>query len=182
MKLALIDRDGVINVEVADGYLESIAELDIYPQALEAFALLKQNGFTCVVVTNQSVVARGRITLGDLHEIHNYLREKVAAAGGEIAEFYVCTDHPDKPTNRRKPGCGMLVEALEKYKAEPATTPMIGDAITDMHAAESAGCARYLVMTGKGKLTQTQLTEKLYPVTVSDDILDAARKIIAAYP
>lgn len=60
MKLVLIDRDGVINVEI-EGYVKSPQELDIMPAACEALALFRKHGFTCVVVTNQSVVGRNFI-------------------------------------------------------------------------------------------------------------------------
>lgn len=176
-KLVLIDRDGVINEEVQDGYVESPAELTIYPRALEAFSLFKKRGYTCVVITNQSVVARKRITSEQLDEIHQYLCDTVYANGGEIAKIYACLDHPDAPTLRRKPNPGMLLEALEQYGANAATTAMIGDAITDIQAAHGAGCLRYLVNTGKGIITRGLLTENLYPVTFCDDILDAAIKI-----
>lgn len=179
-KLVLIDRDGVINEEVQDGYVEAPSELIIYPRALQAFALLKKHAFTCVVVTNQSVVARGRITETELEGIHRYLSDTVREYGGEIAEIFACMDHPDRPTDRRKPAPGMLLEALLKYGAAADSTPMIGDAITDIQAAHSAGCQRYLVMTGKGRNTITQITENLYPVTFCDDILHAAETIVGS--
>lgn len=178
-RLVLIDRDGVINVEKQAGYVESPAELEIYPNALKAFALLAQQGFTCVVVTNQSVVGRGIISHAQLDAIHSYLAERIAEHGGKLAEVFACTDHPQHATNRRKPGAGMLLEAIKKHNARASDTPMIGDAITDMQAARAAGCQRYLVMTGKGKITEQELKEDLFPVTQCEDILDAAHKIIA---
>lgn len=176
-KLVLIDRDGVINEEKKSGYVESPEELIIYPQALEAFRLLAEAGFTCVVVTNQSVVGRGIISRTQLDAIHRHLAETIAQNGGKLAEVIACTDHPSQASERRKPGAGMLWEAIEKYGAVPAATPMIGDAITDMQAAYAAGCPRYLVMTGKGKESAEHITLNLYPVTCCEDILDAARKI-----
>lgn len=180
IKLVLVDRDGVINEEL-EGYVETPSMLRIYPQALEAFALLQQEGFTPVVVTNQSVVGRGRITLETLGAIHDYLCQEVQQHGGSIAEVMACTDHPSQATDRRKPGAGMLKEALAKYGAIAARTPMIGDAVTDMQAALAAGCPRYLVMTGKGKATSATLPEELHPVTLCDDILDAARRIVSDF-
>lgn len=176
-KLILVDRDGVINEEVKDGYVEAPQELIIYPRALEAFSLFRQKGYTCAVITNQSVVARGRISLEQLNAIHSHMCDAVQKAGGEIARVFACLDHPDAPTFRRKPNPGMLIEALDYFKAEAAATPMIGDAITDIQAAHGAGCRRYLVMTGKGISSKSQITENLYPVTLCEDILDAALKI-----
>lgn len=181
MKLVLIDRDGVINEELPY-YVKSLEELVIYPAALEAFALFKQNGFTCVIITNQSVVGRDIISQATLDRIHDNLREKVKVHGGAIDDILVCTDHPDRATYRRKPKPGMLLEAIEKYKASASSTPFIGDATTDMEAALAAHCPRYLVMTGKGKKTWSALPDTLKPVTPCNDLLDAARKIVSSYP
>lgn len=176
MKLVLVDRDGVINEEI-DGYVKSPDELIIIPAALEAFALLKKEGFTSVIVTNQSVVGRGIISLETLNSVHAFLCKEIEKHGGKITEVISCTDRPDMATNRRKPGPGMLLEALDKYGAAPGNTPFIGDALTDMEAALAAGCNRFLVMTGKGSESMRKIPEHLHPVTNCTDILDAARKI-----
>jgi len=180
MKLALIDRDGVLNEELPN-YVKSVNELTILPQAFEALRMLHENEFTCVVVTNQSVVGRGIIEQFTLDKIHKYLLHEIEAQGGKIAEVLVCTDHPSNASYRRKPKPGMLIEALEKYNALPEKSPMIGDALTDMEAAHAAGCPRYLVMTGKGKSVMHSIANSLQPVTVCADILDAAQRIISLY-
>ncbi|HEU5046883.1 MAG TPA: HAD-IIIA family hydrolase [Rickettsiales bacterium] len=178
MKLVLIDRDGVINEEIP-GFVTSPAELKIYPRAFDALALLKREGFACVMITNQSVVGRGIITLEKLEEIHESLRSQVERHGGRIDAVFACTDHPDQATERRKPAPGMLLEAMKQYRAKPENTPFIGDATTDMEAASAAGCPRYLVLTGKGGEASRALPARLRPVTVCADILEAANKIVA---
>ncbi len=176
MKLVLIDRDGVINEEIP-GYVKSPEELAIMPQALDALALFKKAGFTCVVITNQSVVGRGIITADALDGIHDVLKKAAEKKGGCIAEVLSCHDHPNRATDRRKPGPGMLFEAMEKYNATPQETIFIGDALTDLEAAYRAGCRRCLVMTGKGRETARHIPEYLQPVMICTDMLDAARKI-----
>jgi len=183
-KLVLLDRDGVINVEMKD-YVKSPKELVILPQALKALALFKEEGWTPVIVTNQSVVGHGIITQSKLDEIHRVLKETVEKSKGWIAEIIVCTDRPYntsntpyKLTDRRKPGAGMLLEALSKYKTAPEETPFVGDALTDMEAAFKANCPRYLVMTGKGSESMQKLLPAMEPITICADIFDAAKKIV----
>jgi len=180
MKLVLIDRDGVINDELPN-YVKSVEELIVYDAALEGIALLTRQGFTPVVITNQSVVGRGIITMETLNRIHGHMGEKVGERGGRIEEVFACTDHPDRATYRRKPAPGMLIEAMRKYDATPESTPFIGDAITDMEAAMAAKCPRYLVMTGKGQRTLATLPDAVKPVTTCADLLDAAHKIVKMY-
>lgn len=177
MKLVLLDRDGVINEDRAD-FVKSPSELIIFPQAFQALALLKAQGFTCVLITNQSVVGRGIITLPKLLTIHEFLCQEIRSHGGYIEDIFFCPDHPDNPTYRRKPSPGMLMEALEKYSADPINTPFVGDSVTDMQAGVKAGCPRYLVMTGHGKKTVAMLSQDIHPVTICADILDATHKII----
>jgi D-glycero-D-manno-heptose 1,7-bisphosphate phosphatase len=177
--MVLIDRDGVINEELA-GFVTEASMLRIYPQALEALRLLHEQKFRCVIVTNQSVVGRGVITEEALARIHDYLFEKVRQAGGRIDRLYHCADAPDAATYRRKPAPGMLLEALEAFEAEPGLTPFIGDSLTDMEAAQRAGCPRYLVMTGKGRKSASALPETLRPVHLCEDLLAAARRIVAS--
>ncbi len=176
MTLVLIDRDGVINKEIP-GYVKNVSELKIYPQALEAFALLRKHGFTCVVVTNQSVVGRSIISESDLAAIHLFMCEEIRMKGGRVDDIFTCTDTPERATYRRKPKPGMLIEAMEKFKTTPEDTYFIGDALTDMEAALAAGCGRYLVMTGKGEASARALSAHLEPVVRAKDLLDAARKI-----
>jgi D-glycero-D-manno-heptose 1,7-bisphosphate phosphatase len=177
LKLVLIDRDGVINEELPN-YVKSPEELLVYRAALEGIALLTKSGFTCVVVTNQSVVGRGIIDGAVLSRIHAKLKDQAYVAGGLIHDVIVCTDTPEAASYRRKPAPGMLLEALKRYECAPEATPYIGDALTDMQAALAAGCPRYLVMTGKGKKTWGTLPQEVKPVTACTDLLDAARKII----
>lgn len=177
MKLVLIDRDGVINEEI-EGFITSPDALNVLKPAIEALALLTKAGFTCVICTNQSVVGRGIIDEPMLNRIHDKLRGLVQAGGGAIADIFFCADHPDQPTYRRKPRPGMLIEAMEKYKAAPESTPFIGDALTDLRAAHEAGCKRYLVMTGKGRKTMEKLPDELRPVAIFKDLLEAAQAIV----
>jgi len=177
VKLVLIDRDGVINHEI-EGYVTSKEALQLLPASLEGLAMLHQAGFTCVVITNQSVVGRGMITAQQLDEIHEYMRQEVAKHGGRITQVIACTDHPASATHRRKPNPGMLQEALETYHANPQDTIFIGDSLSDMQAAFAAGCKRYLVLTGKGKKTALHLPKTLQPVHIYENLLEAARMII----
>jgi len=177
MKLVLLDRDGVINEDRPD-LVKSADELNIFPQAFEALALLKKQGFTCVIITNQSVVGRGIISTDALLHIHEYLCQKIVEHGGHIEEIFFCPDHPDHATYRRKPNPGMLIEALEKYGADAASTAFVGDTVTDMQAAHQVGCPRYLTMTGHGRKSLASLPADLHPVLSCTDILDAAHKIV----
>lgn len=180
--LVLLDRDGVINVDLHPHGVLSVDTLHIYPYAAEAIRALKQAGIKVAVVTNQSAIGKGLLSEEGLREIHTALQSHIhAQTGVYIDAFYHCPDHPDHATNRRKPACGMLLEALQDFHATPALTPFVGDALSDMQAAIGALCPPYLVQTGKGQQTLTQLSMLSISPIICTDLLDAVHRIILHY-
>jgi D-glycero-D-manno-heptose 1,7-bisphosphate phosphatase len=73
----------------------------------------------------------------------------------------------------------MLEEALRRYGANPADTPMIGDNLRDLEAAAEAGCPRHLVRTGHGAKVQADgIPPTLLPVRVHDDLAAAITALL----
>ena len=64
-KTVFLDRDGTINKEV--NYLNHPDQIELVSGSAEGIKLLNEKGFTVVVITNQSGVARGIIDEENLH-------------------------------------------------------------------------------------------------------------------
>ncbi|MEX0582123.1 MAG: HAD-IIIA family hydrolase [Sneathiella sp.] len=176
--LVLLDRDGVINEDRAD-FVKSPAELIFIPKALEAIARLNSHGHKLALVTNQSCIGRGIINEEQLEAIHGKLRDTLAKVAGRLDDILVAPDAPWAATDRRKPGPGMLIEAMRKFNKRPAETVFIGDSGRDIEAAKSANCHRILVRTGKGQKTLADgLKRHLMPVHVANDLDEAASFIL----
>jgi D-glycero-D-manno-heptose 1,7-bisphosphate phosphatase len=170
VRLVLLDRDGVLNVDRPDS-VKSPEELVMIPGSAQAVARLNAKGVYVAVVTNQATVGRGTITSKMLDHIHNKLHTCLKEAGAWVDDIFVCTDTGETPSQRRKPSPGLLLEALQKYGAEAEKTPMVGDDLTDLEAAASIGCPRILVLTGKGIATKEKgFPEKVTPVTIYPDL------------
>lgn len=152
MKLAILDRDGVINHD-SDSYIKSPDEWQAIPGSLEAIARLNAAGYRVAVATNQSGISRGLFDLATLGSIHSKMNQVVTLAGGHIDAIFFCPHLPDAHCSCRKPRPGMLLEILRRYGLSARGVPMIGDTLRDMQAAEAAGCHRHLVLTGKGAQT-----------------------------
>ncbi len=179
MRLVLLDRDGVLNEDRPDS-VRRPGDLVLIPGAAAAVARLNGAGWRVVVVTNQAVVGRGLMTADTLDRVHRTLTDALAKAGAHLDAIVTCTDPPGRPSARRKPAPGMLLEALDRFDAGPETTPMIGDGLSDMEAATAAGCARLLVRTGKGAATERAgLPAALRPITVFDDLAAAVEHLLA---
>ena len=151
-----LDRDGVL-IENRSDYIREWSQVTLLPQAIEALALLRE--YKVVIVTNQSAVGRGLLSLETALEINNRLVEKIKEGGGQIDGVYMCPHAPDNQCNCRKPNPGLLLQAAKELSLDLEQSWMIGDAWSDLMAGKAAklrGVA--LVKTGRGneQLAQPQ--------------------------
>jgi D-glycero-D-manno-heptose 1,7-bisphosphate phosphatase len=153
MKLAILDRDGTINLD-SDQYIKSPAEWKPVPGSLEAIARLTQGGWRVVVATNQSGIARGLFDMSTLNAIHAEMHRAVGQAGGRIDAIFFCPHAADANCECRKPKPGLLREIAARFGVDLGDVPMVGDSQRDVAAAAAAGAKPWLVLTGNGKKTR----------------------------
>ena len=165
MKLVILDRDGVINLDRPD-FVKSADECVPIAGSIEAIARLSQAGFTVVIATNQSGLARGKFDLDDLEAMHEKITQLVEDHGGEISAIFYCPHAPEDHCKCRKPKPG-LVDAIEaEFNISAEGAPFIGDTLRDLQAAISKACQPVLVRTGNGLKT---LEDLQYPDSDSTD-------------
>ncbi len=152
---AFLDRDGTV-IELVH-HLADPADVRLIPGAGAAIARLNAAGIAVVIVTNQSVIGRGKLTEAGLEEIHAVLAEQLALEGARLDGMYHCPvaptikdprviEHPD-----RKPGPGMLMRAAADMGLDLARSVMVGDTLSDMLAGRNAKVGHtVLVKTGYG--------------------------------
>ena len=137
----LLDRDGVLNERPPRGeYVRSWSEWEWLPGSKEALGLLNENGYRVIIVSNQSGIARGKMTEAAVAEIHKRLTAEVVDAGGEISRIFYCPHGWDDGCECRKPRPGMLFQAQRDFSLDLTRTYFIGDDERDAQAAEAAGC------------------------------------------
>jgi D-glycero-D-manno-heptose 1,7-bisphosphate phosphatase len=145
-----LDRDGVI-IENCPTYVRSWADVVIYPQALAALAQMSKLPYQVVIVTNQSAVGRGLISLSTAWAINHRLVEEIARCGGRIDAVFMCPHAPADDCDCRKPRPGLLFRAQQALSLDLSRSLMIGDAWSDVAAAQAAAVGRtVLVRTGRG--------------------------------
>jgi len=152
MKLIILDRDGVINIDSAL-YIKSPAEWKALPGSLEAIARLNQAGYKVVVATNQSGIGRGLFDMDTLNAMHEKMHKGLAAVGGRVDAIFYCPHTADENCECRKPKPGMFKRIAKLYNQDLTGVPAIGDSLRDLQAASALGCAPILVRTGKGEKT-----------------------------
>ena len=148
-----VDRDGVLIREV--DHLTSASQIDILPGVPESLRRLRDAGWVIVVVTNQSVVARGMVTEEGLREIHHALEAQLTARRAALDAIYYCPHHPEGAVaayrvvcDCRKPLPGLLLRAAADLGIDLPGSVMVGDAMSDIEAGRRAGCRTVLLRAG----------------------------------
>lgn len=145
-----LDRDGVI-IENVDTYVRSWEEVKFLPSSLESLRKLNPSPYKIVIVTNQSAVGRGIISLSQAQEINQRVIDAIFAAGGRVDGIFMCPHAPEDSCDCRKPLPGLIFQAAEALSLDLSQSIMIGDAITDIQSGQAAGIiTNILVMTGRG--------------------------------
>ncbi len=155
MKLAILDRDGVINYDSAE-FIKTPDEWKPIPGSLAAIARLNQAGYRVVVATNQSGVGRGLLDMTRLTAIHDKMHKALAQVGGRIDAVFYCPHAADAGCRCRKPLPGLLEDISSRFGVDLTGVPLVGDSLRDLQAGTQVGAMPYLVLTGKGKETRKQ--------------------------
>ena len=178
MKLIVLDRDGVINHD-SDAYIKSKEEWQPIDGSLEAIARLNHGGYTVVVASNQSGLARGYFDIEALSAMHKKMDDMLTKVGGRVDAIFYCPHGPDDACDCRKPKPGMLLEIGQRFNVPLKEVIFIGDSITDIKAASNANSQAMLVRTGKGvKAEKILQAECKASVPVFDDLAAAVTAIL----
>jgi len=181
-----LDRDGTINEE--RGHIFTPEDLAILSGAATAIRRLNESPYLTVVVTNQSVIARGKCNEICMEEIHDRLQLLIALDGASIDRIYYCPHYPDKNIlggredlkivcDCRKPAPGLIIRAAQDMNIDLSLSWMIGNMTSDIEAATRAG-VRSILLSNQGSF-DNQLS--VYPDAKCLDLNDAV-KLILNYP
>lgn len=172
-----LDRDGVI-IENRSNYVLRWSDVEFFPQAIEALRKISIYPFKIVIITNQSAIGRGLITLEAAHQINRRIEKIVKKHGGKIDGFFMCPHAPEDACLCRKPQPGLFLQAARELDIDLTASIMVGDALSDLLAAKNAGIHRvFLVKTGRGA-AQALLPEMdhLDGVQIYNTLLEAIQK------
>lgn len=169
-----LDRDGVI-IENRENYVRSCDDVVLIPAALAALRNAYDSVFKIILVTNQSVIGRGLITMEQADEINHYVKAQVTNSGGRLDGIFMCPHTPLDNCNCRKPRPGLLLQAAERLNLDLKCSYMIGDALSDIMAGRAAGVwESILVRTGRGTVQASRPeAQHLQPYPIFDTLSEA---------
>jgi len=140
-----VDRDGTLNQD--SGYVTSPDQLVLFPGVPEAIARLNQLGVLVLMVTNQSAIGRGMMTMKDLENIHARLAALIRPYGAIIDGIFSCPHHPQDGCECRKPNTGLVDQAVDRFSLDLSKCYLVGDKRSDLEVAKKVSIPGLLVMT-----------------------------------
>ncbi|MBN2145157.1 MAG: HAD family hydrolase, partial [Candidatus Aureabacteria bacterium] len=171
-KAIFLDRDGTIIED--SGYIRHPDEIIFIPGAMEALKALQEQ-FLLFVVTNQSGVSRGILSLDEVNRVNEHLRAELAREKIFIREIYVCPHQRSEGCVCIKPNTYFIDLSRMKYALDVPASYVIGDHPHDMDFASNVNATGLYVLTGHGLKHSSALRKD---TLVFKDILDASLWIL----
>jgi D-glycero-D-manno-heptose 1,7-bisphosphate phosphatase len=178
MKIAILDRDGVINKD-SDQYIKSPDEWIAIEGSLKAIARLNHAGYRVYIATNQSGLGRGLFSIETLHDIHQKMMAEIQQEGGHVDAIFFCPHTPEDHCECRKPNAGLLLEIARRANQSLKDVPVFGDSYRDLVAAWAVEASPILVKTGKGEMTMAKHAHELVEIPIYKDLASAVDMLIS---
>lgn len=142
-----LDRDGTLIEDVH--YCKDPALVRELPGAVDALQRLRSAGFRTIIVTNQSAIGRGWMSVADYEAVHARTMEVLGAEN--IDATYYCADSPEAQSTHRKPAPGMVLDAVRDHGIDLRRSWFVGDKRADVLCGRAAGTRTVFVLCGQGK-------------------------------
>lgn len=143
-RVVFLDRDGTINIEKE--YLYKQKDFEYLPMAVDGMRVFSQMGFSLVVITNQSGIARGYYTEKDYYALDTWMKADLRNKGIMLVGSYYCPHLPNGCVSEytveckcRKPMTGLFWKAAEELNVDMNSSYAIGDKPRDLSICNESG-------------------------------------------
>ncbi len=134
----LLDRDGVLNKKIINGYVTRPNELQFIESTFQFISRINSPELKIGIITNQQCIAKRIITVDELGLIHDRVTQEFEHRGLPFPKFWVCP-HFANTCSCRKPSSKLVLQALRAFGSpQPEFVLMIGDSDSDVTAAHNA--------------------------------------------
>ena len=139
-----LDRDGVINQRVTNGYVTAWDQFRFIDGIDKAVAVMAGLGLPIIVVSNQACISKGLLSESRLEGITRRFVTVLESAGGRVDAVYYCPHKPDDLCGCRKPKPGLLEQASQDWRIDLIQSVLVGDSSSDLEAAAAVDCRAIL--------------------------------------
>ena len=176
VRVAFLDRDGVINQYLPGEYVRTPDELVILPGVIDAIRVLNDAGWRVAMVTNQQGIGKGLMTSAELDSVHAKLLTALEQAGAKLDSIRICPHLASDSCGCRKPKPGMILDIAAELGADLTASVFFGDTDSDSAAARDAGVGAFHLILGGKRTADHALDAKYFPVPpdgIYPDLLSA---------
>lgn len=138
-----LDRDGVLIYD--NYYLKDVDQVSPIIKTLFFLSSLNSMGTRYHVVSNQSGVGRGLISLSEHQAVDAKFRELMNFHGIPLSTIEYCLHSPIDECDCRKPKTLLLERISELWEIDKDKCILIGDKESDYQAGINFGCRAFLV-------------------------------------
>jgi D-glycero-D-manno-heptose 1,7-bisphosphate phosphatase len=143
-----LDRDGTLIDD--PGFLGDPAGVVLLPSVPDALIRLQEAGFALVVISNQSGIGRGILSVSQVAAVNAEVSRLLEAMGVTIDGWYWCPHLPTDDCGCRKPGTDNHKIAARELGLDLSKSWCVGDRFSDISAAAAIGARGLLVLSGDG--------------------------------
>ncbi|MFO8112240.1 MAG: HAD family hydrolase [Desulfosalsimonadaceae bacterium] len=172
-----LDRDGTIIED--QGHLSRPSQVAFFAGTVSALRRLNEH-FALFIVTNQSGVAKGLLTLEDVGRVNGHVVSYLAGFGIRIIDTYVCPHDASDGCECIKPKPYFLRKAEKEHGIDLSRSFAVGDHPHDVAFAENAGARGIYVLSGHGIKHRHELWEDARIAAGIEQAADIICEIAAA--
>ena len=177
-KAVFLDLQGTLG---GDG-LGDIMDFQFFPCSIEAIRLLNKHNILAIIVTNQSHISRGYLTISDFNNRVEDLKKELSKEEAYLDAVYCCPHGKEDICECKKSLAGMLLQAKRELNVNLEDSYVIGDmGMCDMVMAKTVGAKGILVRTGVGEGSLTTFKHTWANIEadyVAENVLEAVKWII----
>ena len=180
----LLDRDGVVIKE--NGYIDNIQKIIFNEDLIKIMSILKKRNILVGIITNQPLIAQGRLNYSNHVKIKNFIINYLAKSSA-IDFYYECLHYPKtgyqdevpfykKSCYCRKPKTGLIQKSIHHHNIDLTKSIFIGDNETDIIAGRSSLIKSFFYNFSSGDLFQLNKEHKKNTIKNVNNILDLFKK------
>ena len=167
IKTIFLDRDGVINEKIENGYVRSLKEFKLKHKLIDAMKNISNFFDYVIIVTNQRGIGRNLMTELELNNIHDFLVDTFKVNNINLNLILHCPDINDS-SMYRKPNTGLGLIAKEIFpNINFSNSVMVGDSHSDILFGEKLGMKTFYINNKSSKEINTVSYKSLYELSIN---------------